>query len=103
MRPLCLSLRQWNAIAALDILNKIEYSYDGCPSPVFFKISLLIMYLSAIKTLICHTEIGVDRVYFLRFCTKYDIRFSKYGIEHIATLSLPQNATKRTYGLVQGG
>ena len=29
------------------------------------------MYLNAIKTLICHTEIAFSRVYFLRFCTKY--------------------------------
>ena len=36
-----------------------------------FNISLLIIYLSAIETLICHTEIEVDRVYFHRFCTKY--------------------------------
>ena len=34
--------------------------------------SLLVMYLSAIETVTCHTEIEVDRVYSLWFCTKYD-------------------------------
>ena len=57
-------------------------------------ISLLIIYLSAIETLICHTEIEVDRVYFLPFCTKYDTRFSKYGIEFIVALS-STNAKKK--------
>ena len=47
------------------------------------------------ETLNCHTEIEVDRVHFLRFCTKYDTRFSKYGIELIVSLS-STNATKTT-------
>ena len=31
----------------------------------------LIIYLNLIITLICHTEIGLNRVYYLWFCTKY--------------------------------
>ena len=65
-------MRQWNAIAAINFLNEKRVSYDQCPYPVYFNISLLSIYLSAIKTLICHTEIEVDRVYFLWFCSKYD-------------------------------
>ena len=51
------------------------------------------IYLSAKETLICHTEIEVDRVCFLPFCTKYGAQFSKYGIELIVALS-STNATK---------
>ena len=47
-----------------------------------FNILLLIIYLSAIETLIFHTEIEVNKVYFLQFCTKYRTRgsivFEKY-------------------------
>ena len=39
------------------------------------------MYLSGIETFICHGEIEFNRVYFLRFCTKYYTWFSKYAIE----------------------
>ena len=67
--------------------KKKEYSYDRCPHPIYFNISLLIMYLSAIGKVFCPTEIEVDRVCFLRFCTKYDTGFSKYGIELIVALS----------------
>ena len=41
------------------------------PHALYFNTLLLIIYLSAIKTLICHTEIEIHRVYFLRVCTKY--------------------------------
>ena len=51
------------------------------------------IYFSAIKTLNCHTKIAVNRVYFLRFCTKHLAWFSKYGTELIAALS-STNATK---------
>ena len=51
------------------------------------------MYLSAIEILICYTKIEVNRVYFLRFCTKYDTCFSKYGLGLIVALS-STNATK---------
>ena len=51
------------------------------------------IYLSAIETLICLTEIEFNRVYFLRFCREYLIRFSKYHIELIVALSWT-NATK---------
>ena len=72
LQRLCVSLCQWNAITATDIfIKRKEYSYDRCPNPVYFKIHLIIIYLSAIETLICHTEIEVNRVYFLQFCTKY--------------------------------
>ena len=45
------------------------------------------------ETLICLTEIEIDRVYFLRFCTKYDTRFSKYGLQQ-----MPQ---KRNAGVIE--
>ena len=44
-------------------------------------------YLSAIETLICHTDIEVNRAYFFRFCTKYLMLFLKYGVELIVALS----------------
>ena len=53
----------------------------------------LIIYLSAIETPICHREIEFNRVYILRFSTKYDTRFSEYRIELIVSLS-SANATK---------
>ena len=58
-----------------------------------FKIPLLIIYMSAIETFICSTEIEVKWVYFLRFCTKYLTRVSKYDTELILALS-STNATK---------
>ena len=75
--------------------KKKKYSYDRCPHPVYFNISLLIIYLSAIGKVICPTEIGVDRVYFLRFCTKYDTGFSKFGNEFMVALS---STTETTIG-----
>ena len=41
---------------------------DRCPNLVYFNITLLILHLSAFKTLICKTEIEAKRVYFLGFC-----------------------------------
>ena len=41
--------------------RKKEYSYDRCPNPVYFNIPLSIINLSAIETLICYTEIEVNR------------------------------------------
>ena len=38
----------------------------------------LIIYMRALKTLICCREIGFNRFYCLRFCTKYNTQFSKY-------------------------
>ena len=52
------------------------------------------MYLSAIETFICHREIKFKRVYFLRFCTKYDTRFMKYCNELLVALS-STNAKKK--------
>ena len=52
-------------------IKKKEYSYDRCPNPLCFNILLLIIYFTAIETIICHTEIEVNRVYFLRFFTKF--------------------------------
>ena len=51
------------------------------------------IYLSATETLICDTEIEVDRVYFPRLSTKYVTWFSKYGIELIVAF-VEDNATK---------
>ena len=62
-------------------------------SRVYFNTIMLILYLSAIETLICYTEIELKRVYFLRFCTKYETWFSKYRIELTVTLS-STNTTK---------
>ena len=84
-------------IAAIDIFNIKEYSYDRCPDPFYFDTLLLIIYLSAIETLICHKEIEFNRVYFLRFCTKYHTWFSNYHMELIVALS-SINATKNIYG-----
>ena len=49
-----------------------------------FSISIII-YFSAIKTLICYGEIEFDN-YFLQFCTKYDTRFCKYSFEPKVTI-----------------
>ena len=58
---MCVSLCQWNVIAAIDIFNKKkEYFYDQCPKSVYVNIPLLIIYLSANETLIGHTEIYMD-------------------------------------------
>ena len=57
---------------------KKEYSYDRCPDPVYFNIPLLFMYLSAIETLIRHTEID-----------------PKYSIELIVALSWTNATIKR--------
>ena len=62
------------------------------PSPSSF--SLSVIYLSAIETHICHTEIEVNRVYLLRSGTKYDTWFSKYDIKLVVALS-STNVTKR--------
>ena len=58
-------------------LKKKGFSYDRCPNPVYFKSPLLIICLSAIETLSCLEQIEFNRVSFLRFCTKYDTRFSQ--------------------------
>ena len=47
------------------------------------------------KSFICKSEIEFDRVYSLRFCTEYDILFSKYRIELLVVLSAT-TATKMT-------
>ena len=81
----------------------MEYSYDRCPNLVYFSIPLLItcIYFSAIETPICNTEIEVNRVCFLRFCTKYLTWYSKYSIELIVTLS-SINTTKKRKRKLQG-
>ena len=62
--------------------DSVEYSYDRCPNPFYFYTPLLIIYFSAIETLICHTEIEVDRVYFLQFYTKYDRIYMVFKIPY---------------------
>ena len=52
------------------------------------------MYLNANKTLICNTEIEINKVYFLRLYTKYLTWFLKYSIELIVALS-STNTTKK--------
>ena len=61
--------------------------HDGSPNLVYFNIPLFIICSSAIETLIYYTEIKVNRVYFLQFCTKYFTSFSKYLIKLIVALS----------------
>ena len=63
----------------------------------YFNTPLLMIYLSATEALIFHIEIELNRVYFLRFCTKYDTCFSEYGIELIVALS-STNPTKNIEG-----
>ena len=41
LHKMCVSLRQWNAIAAIDIFNEKEFSYDRCPYSVYLNIPLL--------------------------------------------------------------
>ena len=48
------------------------YSYELCPILDYFHTPLLIIILSAIETLICQIDIEFNKVYFLRFCTKYN-------------------------------
>ena len=57
------------------------YFYARCPNPIYFDAPSMIIYLVAIETLICHSEIKFNRVYFLWFGTKYVTRFSKDRIE----------------------
>ena len=40
---LCVSLRQWNAIEAIDVCNnnKKKSIYDQCPNPLYFNTQLL--------------------------------------------------------------
>ena len=66
---LCVSLRQWNAIAAIDIFDK-KGSIPIIDALIYFYMLLFIIYLNTIKTLLCHTEIEINRVYFLRFLHK---------------------------------
>ena len=42
------------------------------PKSNLFNTLMIILYLSAIETLICYRDIEFNSVYFLRFCTKYD-------------------------------
>ena len=51
---------QYNDIVGMNIFNKKEvYSYDRCRNPVYFDSSLLIIYMSAIETLICNSWLVV--------------------------------------------
>ena len=68
---------------------------DALTISVYFKF-ILITNLSGIETLICHGKTEFNRVYFLRFCTKYDTLFSKYRIELIVALSSKMPQKKKT-------
>ena len=58
------------------------------PYSVYFNIPMIIMYLRVIETLICHTEIiEVNRVYFLRFCTKTLHAFQNTVLNLLVALS----------------
>ena len=58
-----------------------------------------LVYMSAMETFICHSEIEFEKVYFLWFCTSYDPWFSKYCTELIVASSFT-NATMANF-LVQ--
>ena len=74
-RMLCVLFRQKNAIAGIGIFDiKKVFLWSMPPSRIFYT-PLLIICLSAIETLVCHRKIEFDTVYFLRFCTKYDMWF----------------------------
>ena len=49
--------------------KKKVFHYHRCPDSVYFNMMLIIIYLSAIKILVCRRE---RRDCFLRFCIKYD-------------------------------
>ena len=60
MTKIGVSLRQWNDKAVIDIFNKKnECCNHRCPDSVYFNKLLLIIYLSAIETLICRREMGL--------------------------------------------
>ena len=63
----------------------------------FLNTLLLITHLRAIETLVCRREMSINKVYFLRFRTKYDTRFSKYGIELIVALSSTNDTKTYTF------
>ena len=53
-------LRQLNDIAVLDIFNEKRKSCNHwCPDSVYFRTLYLIIYLSAIRRLICHREMSL--------------------------------------------
>ena len=54
---------------------------------LFILIRCCKLYKSAIEKIYLSYRNEFNKVYFLRFCTKYDTWFSKYGIELIVALS----------------
>ena len=65
-----------------------------CPVSVYFHTLLLIMYLSAIETLICRRKMSLIGS-IPPVLHKYDTRFSKYRIELIVALSSTRNQNQR--------
>ena len=60
VKKISVSLRQKNAIAGIDILNKKRKCCNHrCPESVYFNTLLLIIYLSAIETLVCCREMNL--------------------------------------------
>ena len=54
------SLRQQNDIAVIDIFNKKRKCCNHrCPDSDYFNTSLLIIYLSAMETIICRREMSL--------------------------------------------
>ena len=53
------SLRQYNDIAVIDIFIKRKCCNHRCPDSVYFNTLLLIIYFSAIETLICPREMSL--------------------------------------------
>ena len=88
-QPLCVSLRQWNAMAAIDISKKKTKSKPLVDAMIkFFQYPVVNYTMSANETLGCHTEIEVNRLYF-GFAQKSLHDFQKAVYELIVT-----NATK---------
>ena len=95
MTKVGVSLRQYNDITAIDIFNEKRKFYSHqCPDSIYFHMLFLIIYLRAIKTLICCREMSLIGSTSFGFCTKDDTWFSKYRIELKVPLS-STNATKK--------
>ena len=88
---LCVSLCQKNVIAGRDIFfnwKKRRNSFPIIDALIQLNMMLSVNHIFEFyRNTYCHTEIELNRVYFLWSCTKYITRFSKYRIELIVALS----------------
>ena len=59
----------------MDIFNKKKsIPMIDAQNPVYFNIPLSITYLSAVETIICYTDIEINRVYILRSTSLSDFQ-----------------------------